>query len=212
MRQPDKWKDTIDPFSIKFNNFKLLEVLGYPHARNDVFYCKGIYENKETFCFIKYASQKDSNVLREITTIKTLNFEFIPKIIDYDQSGKFIVTKEVEGERLSYILQTDPNEKSIDYMFEYGKTLAQIHSTPMVCENVTHRKFFDIPSLEYLNEYKIDFIYNHLTKNKPEKINIVFVMEISIMPMFYGKIINWSEYWIGNFAELATKNLILPGQ
>ena len=211
MKQPDKWKDAIDPFSIKFNNFKLLEVLGYPHARNDVFYCKGIYENKETFCFIKYASQKDSNVLREITTIKTLNFEFIPKIIDYDESGKFIVTKEINGERLSYILQTT-KEKSIDYMFEYGKTLAQIHSTPMVCENVTHRKFFDIPSLEYLNKYKIDFIYNHLTKNKPEKINNCFCHG----DFHYANVLWKDKKLVGvldwDFAELATKNLILHGQ
>ena len=41
MKQPKKWKETVDPFSIEFNNFKLIKVLGYPHARNDVFHCIG---------------------------------------------------------------------------------------------------------------------------------------------------------------------------
>ena len=174
MKQPEKWKETVDPFSIKFNNFKLLEVLGYPHARNDVFYCKGIYENKEIFCFIKYASKSDSNILKEVKTIKALKFSFLPQIVDYDNDGKFIVTKEVEGERLSYILQTDPNEKSINYMFEYGKTLAIIHSALIDCEKVVHRKFFDIPDKEYLKEYKIDFVYNFLVGNKPKESNECF--------------------------------------
>lgn len=65
MKQPEKWKETVDPFSIKFNNFKLIKVLGYPHARNDVFYCKGLYKNKYVLCFIKYASKDDSNLHHE---------------------------------------------------------------------------------------------------------------------------------------------------
>lgn len=47
MKQPEKWKDTIDPFKINFHNFKLIKVLGYPHARNDVFYCTGESDNKK---------------------------------------------------------------------------------------------------------------------------------------------------------------------
>lgn len=173
MKQPEKWKETIDPFSIKFNNFQLLEVLGYPHARNDVFYCRGIYNKNEIFCFIKYASQRDSDILKEIKTVSSLNFNFLPEIVDYDVNGSFIATKEINGERLSYILQTT-NDKSIDYMFEYGKTLAQIHSTKINCENVKHRKFFDIPSLDYLKENNIEFIYNYLQENKPQEINQCF--------------------------------------
>ena len=79
MKQPDKWKETVDPYTIQFNNFKLLKVLGYPHARNDVFYCKGIYEGEEIFCFVKYASKPESNIKNEVDTIKKLDFEF-PKV------------------------------------------------------------------------------------------------------------------------------------
>ena len=173
MKQPQKWKETIDPFLIKFNNFKLLEVLGYPHARNDVFYCKGIYKNEEVYCFVKYASQKDSDILKEIEIIKRLNFDFLPTIIDCGKDGEFIVTKEIDGERLSYILQTTV-EKSIDYMFEYGRTLAQIHLIKQDFPKVKYRKFFDIPSFEYLKDNDIDFIYNYLHENEPKKFNSCF--------------------------------------
>ena len=53
MMFPNKWRETIDPFTLKFKNFILKEILGYPHAGNDVFYVKGIYNNEETYAFIK---------------------------------------------------------------------------------------------------------------------------------------------------------------
>ena len=174
MKQPKKWKETIDPFLIQFNNFKLCKVLGYPHARNDVFYCIGKQNKKKVKCFIKHASKAESDVLHEVETINKLNFDFLPEIIDYDNCGKFIVTKEIDGERLSYILQKHKKEQSIDYMFEYGKTLAQIHMTKKDFPKVKHRKFFDIPTIEYLKENEIDFIHNYFTTNKPNEINECF--------------------------------------
>lgn len=174
MKQPEKWKETIDPFKIAFNDFKLLEVLGYPHARNDVFYVRGLYNEKEVFAFLKYGSKPDSNILKEIEIIKCLNFSFLPKILDSDKNGKWCITEEIDGERLSYILAGDKTEKSINYMFEYGKTLAQIHKIDIECEKVKHRKFFDIPTLEYLKENKIEFINDYLSNNKPATINECF--------------------------------------
>ena len=173
MQQPAKWKETIDPFSIKFNNFKLIEVLGYPHARNDVFYCRGVYNNEEVFCFVKYASKKDSNILREIEIIRTLKFDYLPEIVDYDKKGQFIVTKEVAGERLSEIL-IEKDKSSVEYMFEYGKTLAQIHMSKVNCSPVEHRKFFDIPSVEYFAEHNIEFMQDFLFIKRPELINKCF--------------------------------------
>ena len=38
MQHPDKWRETADPFAIRFQNFKLERILGYPHAGNDVFH------------------------------------------------------------------------------------------------------------------------------------------------------------------------------
>lgn len=174
MKQPEKWKDTIDPYKIYFHNFKLIKVLGYPHARNDVFYCTGESDNKKIKCFIKYGSKVDSNISHEVEIIKKLNFKFLPQIIDFSKKDNFVVTKEIIGERLSYILQTNKQEKSIDYMFEYGKTLAQIHKSNINSPEVKHRKFFDIPSTEELAENKIDFMLPYLENNKPKTINKCF--------------------------------------
>ena len=51
MSFPCKWRETIDPFSLKFTNFKLKEILGYPYAGNDVFYARGVYNCKEIKVF-----------------------------------------------------------------------------------------------------------------------------------------------------------------
>ncbi len=173
MKQPDKWRETIDPFSIQFNNFELTKVLGYPHARNDVFYCKGLYDGQEVCCFVKHARHADSDIAREISVINALNFHFLPQVLDFDEQGKFVVTKEVVGERLSVLLSTT-NDKSIDYMFEYGKTLAQIHKATIACQKVAHRKFFDLPTIDQLNEYGIGFALDYLTDNAPQTIDECF--------------------------------------
>ena len=174
MKQPDKWKETIDPFKIDYENFELFEVLGYPHARNDVFYCQGKHNNKKIKCFIKYGSKPDSNISHEVETITKLNFSFLPKIIEFNKSQNYVITKEIDGDRLSYILQTQNNEKSIDYMFEYGKTLAQIHLSTISTQPVKHRKFFDIPTLEYLEENELGYMFDYLHNNQPTEINQCF--------------------------------------
>ena len=87
--------------------------------------------------------------------------------------SKYIVTKEVAGDRLSYILQTT-DEKSMDYMYEYGRTLARIHSETIDCGKVSHRKFFDIPSSEYLKEHGIEFVLEFLKNNQPCDIDECF--------------------------------------
>lgn len=174
MQQPEKWKETIDPFKINFKSFKLQKILGYPHARNDVFYCAGKQNNKEIKCFIKYGSKPDSNIIHEAKTIDKLKFSFLPKIIEFDENQNYLITQEIDGERLSYILQTQKEEKPIDYMFEYGKTLAQIHLSTLSTEPVKHRKFFDIPNVDYLEKNKIGFMFDYLINNKPTEINRCF--------------------------------------
>lgn len=47
MKHPDKWRDNIDPFSLPYKAFKPTEILGYPHAGNDVFHAKGLFDGKE---------------------------------------------------------------------------------------------------------------------------------------------------------------------
>lgn len=44
---PSKWKDTVDLNSIIFQKIKILEVLGYPHAANQVFAVRGLLDGAE---------------------------------------------------------------------------------------------------------------------------------------------------------------------
>ena len=171
MKQPEKWKETVNPFDIQFEKFVLKEILGYPHARNDVFYCKGTMDG-DVLGFLKYASKPDSDIANEIKALQQLTFCFLPQIVECDPAGKYVVTKEVAGERLSYLLHTT-DAKSIDYMFKYGQTLAQIHAVSLPHEKVKHRKFFDLPSDDYLQQWDIAFAKDFLA-NKPHVVNECF--------------------------------------
>ena len=58
MKHPDKWRDTVDPFTLPYHSFKPLEILGYPHAGNDVFHVRGLYNGSQINAYIKSARQK----------------------------------------------------------------------------------------------------------------------------------------------------------
>lgn len=81
MKQPEKWRDTVDPFSLEFNNFKLLKVLGYPHAGNDVFYVRGKHNDRVVNAFLKVERHENSNILNEV--------EVIDKLTSIDKSWVF---------------------------------------------------------------------------------------------------------------------------
>lgn len=173
--EPKKWKDTIDPFTINFKNFKLVKVLGYPHARNDVFYVKGIYKNKNIYAYIKYCSVQGSNLLKEIRFLNDKKIPNRPVVIDYDKEGKYVVTKMVRGKRLSQIFKENKNISSLDFLELYGEKLASIHRLDIKCNEVEDRSFFHLPSVEYCKEYSLEVFREYLEKNKPNVINKCFV-------------------------------------
>lgn len=164
MKQPDKWRETIDPFSLSFTNFHLKEILGYPHAGNDVFHVRGTdKKGKETTAFLKVERQKTADIEREVLIINKLDFPFLPTIIDYSFEGaKYILTKEAEGERLSYILGDNKNMESLKYMEAYGELLAKIHSVSIQAPAVKPRdftlphEFYIDNKLEYIEEYLLE--------------------------------------------------------
>lgn len=43
---PQKWREICDPFSLEYRWFQLREVIGYPHASNDVFHVRGIADRE----------------------------------------------------------------------------------------------------------------------------------------------------------------------
>lgn len=164
MKQSEKWRETVDPFSLKFNSFHLKEVLGYPHAGNDVFYVNGIgIEGKEITAFLKVERQKTADIDREVSIINQLDFPFLPTILDYSfDAPKYILTKEAQGERLSHILGNNVNMESLKYMKAYGELLAKIHSIQVQSPLVKPRdftlshEFYVDNGLEYIEHYLLE--------------------------------------------------------
>lgn len=175
MKHPDKWRDTIDPFELPYTHFTLTEVLGYPHAGNDVFYAKGVYRQHEVEAFIKVARQRGADIKREIDTISALGWSLLPNIIDHDdEKERFVVTLAKEGERLSTVLGCNEDMASMDYLYEYGQALARLHKSEGEFPTVKDRTYFHIPPLECLESRGQQFVYKYLKDHKPQQINSCF--------------------------------------
>ena len=173
--EPKKWKDTIDPFKLNLKKFKIIKILGYPHARNDVFYVKGSYNNKNIYAYIKYCSIKESNLLKEISFLTNNKIPNRPVVLEYDEKGMYVVTKAIRGKRLSQLLKEDSSLSSLDFLQAYGEKLASIHKLNIECEMVKDRSFFHLPSEEYCKEYGLLRFREYLEKNKPSIVNYCFV-------------------------------------
>ena len=87
MKHPDKWRETIDPFSLPYKSFRPTEILGYPHAGNDVFHARGIYDGKEVRAYIKAARQKGAAIENEVAILSQLHSSIYPTVIDYGWTG-----------------------------------------------------------------------------------------------------------------------------
>ena len=167
MKQPDKWRETVDPFTLELKNFKILEVLGYPYAGNDVFYVKGIYNNEEVYAFIKVARQKGADIDNEVDVISKLKMKECPVVLEHIEE-KCVVTKEVVGERLSSIVGDNEEMQSLGYIDRWGEKLAYIHSINGDFIDVKDRRFFHVPDIEYFKDNNIEFVYDYLINNKCE--------------------------------------------
>ena len=175
MKHPDKWRETADPFSLQFNCFELTEVMGYPHAGNDVFQVKGMYQDKEIEAFIKVARQRGADIKREIDIISALRWDIMPQILDHDAEGsRFVVTLAKDGERLSTILGENDGLDSMDYLYEYGQTLARIHKIQGDFPDVKDRSYFHIPPMEHFEKFDLQFVYRFLVQNQPRQIHRCF--------------------------------------
>lgn len=175
MKHPTKWRETIDPFELPYKNFVLEEVLGYPHAGNDVFHVRGRYQQKTVEAFVKVARQRGADIKREVETITKLEWPNIPEIIDHDEKKeRFVVSLAKEGERLSAILGHNADMASLEYMYEYGQTLAVLHSVCGYFPDVKDRTYFHMPTPERLQKQNLNFVYEYLTGQQPMEVNRCF--------------------------------------
>lgn len=175
MKHPEKWRETADPYTLPYQHFSLLEVLGYPHASNDVFQVKGLYRGKETEAYIKVARRRDADLTNEINIIRSIHCELAPEIIDHDEEKKqFCVSLAKPGLRLSMILGDNADLASLDYLYEYGQTLAKLHAQKGTFPDVKDRKFFHIPDQQFFAEQELAPVYGYLVANQPKTIQKCF--------------------------------------
>lgn len=173
-----KWRETIDPFSLPFKRFKLKEVLGYPAAGNDVFFVKGIADGIECEAFIKSARQEGADIRREIAVIgklKPILKSVIPNILDSGEN--FSVTAKMDGDRLSTIVGANEALQSMEYLADYGHTLAKLHSIKGEFDPVKDRKFFHIPDEAFFREIKdgeLSYVRDYLIESAPAEQNLCF--------------------------------------
>lgn len=171
----EKWRELgIDPFSIKYKNIKILKIISYPPAGNDVIECEILFNNRKVNAFIKYERSKMANFDTEFENLQKLSsmmlYDKIPKVYEFGniKEKKYLVLEKIEGERLSDIFHVT-NGKD-EYLKKYGRELALIHNIPF--------SYFKTAKMRGINDYPKssdyknidDFIkpyINYLKENKP---------------------------------------------
>ena len=174
-QHPKKWRDTCNLFTLNFHTFHPTEILGYPHAGNDVFYVKGTHEGKEITAYVKAARHEGNGIKNETAILQRLDMPYIPKLLDSDfQNTPFWVTSEMPGQRLSVILGDNEDNMALSYMEEYGETLGYIHTLHPSAAPVFDRIFFHPPTDEMLEKLEIAFLKPYFS-NTPSGKTSVFV-------------------------------------
>ena len=174
--QPEKWRDTIDPFTLPLEKFRLDTVLGYPHAGNDVFYAAGTYEGRPCTAFLKVERQAGADLRNEAAVLRALPYPCKPRLLEYVPGPPAcLATEECEGDRLSVIVKNAGRSEALEYMGPYGAALAQLHSLEVPWGDVKRRRFFDLPSEDYLEEHRLTGFSDFLSSHPPEGESRCFV-------------------------------------
>ncbi len=171
---PAKWRETADPFSLDFHTFQPIEILGYPHAGNDVFHVRGIYNGEKITAYLKIARHRDAALENEARIMPQVKHPAVPKILDTGSDEQhFLVTEEKAGQRLSVILGENEDMESFEYMHEYGAALGFLHQLKIDASPVAERRFFHAPSDELLSELELTSLGDYFSR-KPTNITTVF--------------------------------------
>lgn len=174
MAYPEKWRETCDPFALAYHAFRPVEVLGYPHAGNDVFRMRGEWRGREVTAYVKAARQESANLANEVNLLSQLDAPVFPKVLDCDREGfRFSVTEELPGERLSMIVGGSEDGAALSYMEEYGEALARLHARTPKAGPQAERRFHHRPAREMLEELNLTFLDEFFAK-PPENGKTVF--------------------------------------
>ena len=171
---PEQWRETCDVFSLPYHRFRVAEVLGYPHAGNDVFHVKGWHEEKTVRAYVKAERQAGAAIANEINILSQLHEPIFPKVLDWGMEGRpFIVTEELPGKRLSVILDACEKKESLSYMRAYGQALGKIHRKNIDAGAQADRRFFRVPDNGVLEKLNLSWM-KAFFRNSPGESATVF--------------------------------------
>lgn len=158
-KHPAKWRETCDPFKLQYHSFRPTEILGYPHARNDVFHVRGTVDGQTVTAYVK-AARHDGTALRNDTAILSqLDDPIYPKVLDAgSEPTAFSVTSALPGARLSVLLGENAAMESFDYMEEYGAALARLHQLTPAAPPQADRKYRHRPPKELLEQLSLSHL------------------------------------------------------
>ena len=193
---PPRWRETVDPFTLDFRSFQVTEVLGYPHAGNDVFHVRGKAEGREVTAYIKSARRKDADLGNEVQILTQLQGDVYPRLLDHDaENGTFSVTEELPGLRLSVIVGENLPLQSLSYMEEYGQALSKIHTLRLNAAPQKDRRFYHTPSAELLEALGLSELEDYF-RNKPTHGKTVFCHG----DLHYANLL-WQEHHISGILD-----------
>ena len=212
MAYPEKWRETCDPFALAYHEFRPTEVLGYPHAGNDVFRMRGEWEGREVTAYVKVARQESANLANEVNILSQLDAPIFPRVLDCGREGfRFSVTEERPGERLSMIVGDNEDGAALSYMEEYGEALARLHAQTLKAGPRAERRFHHRPTRETLEELKLTFL-DEFFADSPKMGKPCSVTGISIMPTCFGRNITSARFWTSSWQAMATAISTLRGR
>lgn len=176
MRHPDKWRETADPFAIKFQSFRLENILGYPHAGNDVFYVEGLWKDQPCRAYLKIPRQTGADIRREVEVLEKLSLRNTPEVLEWSIVPTcWLLTKEAPGERLSILLGDNEELVSMNYLPQYGYELAVLHGLDIKAPPVEDRRFFHLPQDEHFLKWHLEDAAGYLKSRRPEGESRTFV-------------------------------------
>lgn len=148
----EKFRDLeVDIYDIKFDTFKIKDVLNYMPAGNDVLEVLTI-DNKNYFIKIERSKVTDfDSEVKHLSILKNKNINFIPNVIEYKKykNHKIIVLDKIVGERLNKTINNDNKEQ---YIKELAKELSYIHRI--------EDKGFGKAKLRVINSVPTNNLYN----------------------------------------------------
>lgn len=173
-----QWRElSINPYKIPFKTFKLIKVINYFPAGNDVLECLCNFNEKNKKVIIKIERSKMADLDSEFCNLNILQqknyYNKIPKVLEFGtyEGKRYLVISKINGLRLSEILPKQPNKKK-SYLLNYGNTLGMLHKIPSKEFNeAKQRPINNIPT-EAIYQTFDNFIKKYINYLENNKINI----------------------------------------